>query len=279
MKGEVDMKNLFPRLAVIFGMILTAGGVQAADVAKVNNKPVTDRDIQMSLGGFNEGQRKSVLSDSNSRREILSNLIDQEVLTQEGEKQKLDQDQDYKDAVSAFRKQYLASKVLQKSLSAKMNEAAAKKYYEGHKANYSTDQAQVQHILLADETQAREIMKKAQADGADFQELAEKYSRDPSAKNNRGELGMITRDSPFVAEFKNAAFNAKKGDIVGPVKTLYGYHVIKVVDKKLGKALDYDEVELKVKNDMRQELVQAYVSQLRKQAKIEIDDKALNRVQ
>ncbi|MBC7691089.1 MAG: peptidylprolyl isomerase [Methylotenera sp.] len=265
-------------LGMSIGIILTLSSAHATEIAKVNNRPITDRDVQMSLSGFNEGQRKNVLSDANSRREIVSNIIDQELLTQEGEKQKLDQDQDYKDALNGFRKQYLSSKLLQKNLASKLTDSAAKKYYESHKMNYSTDQIQVQHILIADEAKALEVLKKAQAPNADFQELAEKFSKDPSAKNNRGDIGVITRDSPFVAEFKNAAFESKKGEIVGPIKTLYGYHIIKVVDKKIGKPLEYDEVELKVKNDLRQEFVQVYVAQLRKAAKVSIDEKAVGKL-
>ena len=267
-------------ICAVAGLILSsmASSVFAADVAKVNGQSITDRDVQMALSSFNEGQRKSVLSDANSRRQIVSNLVEQEVLMQEAEKEKLDQDQDYKDALSGFKKQFLASRLLQKNLASKMNDKTAKKFYEAHKSKYSTDQVQVQHILVADEATARDILKKAQAKDADFQALAEKYSKDPSAKNNRGDLGVITHDSPFVPEFKDAAFEGSKGDLIGPIKTLYGYHIIKIVDKKIGKPLAYDEIELKVKSDLRQELIQVYVSELKKQAKLSYDEKAIEKL-
>lgn len=272
-------------IGVAAGLTSLMSGAQAwaaetpagpGEVAKVNGQTITMKDIESALGGLNEGQRANVLKDPNSRRQILVNLIDQEVLAQQGAKEKMDQDPEFKVAMDAFRKQYLASRVLQKNLGAKLTEKAAKSYYDKHKRDYSTDQVQVQHILTNDEAQAMDVMKKAKAPNADFQELAEKLSKDPSAKNNRGDVGVINRDSPFVKEFKDAAFDADEGEIVGPIKTTYGYHVIKVLKKKVGKPLEYHEVEMRVKNDLREELMKAYVSNLKKTAKISVNDKAID---
>jgi peptidyl-prolyl cis-trans isomerase C len=247
----------------------------AAEVAKVNGQSITDKDMQAALSSLNEGQRKSVMKDGNSRRELLSSLIDQELLVEQAGKEKLDQDQEYKDALNSFRRNYLASRVLQKNLGSKMTDSAAKKFYEQNKRRYSTDQVHAMHILVDDEAKAKEILKQAKDPAADFQAMAEKMSKDPSAKNNRGDLGFFGRDR-MVPEFTDAAFGASAGDVVGPVKTAFGYHVIKVVERKAGKPLNYDEVELRVKNELRQELTQNYLGTLKKQAKIEINEKALN---
>lgn len=249
----------------------------STEIAKVNGKTITDKDMVQALSGVNETQRKDVLDDANSRRQLLNSLIEQELLIQESEKEKLDQDAEYKAAVEAFRKQYLTNRVLSKNLSGKFTESAAKRYYENHKTRYSTEQVHAMHILVSDESKAQEILKMAQAPNADFQALAEKYSKDPSAKNNRGDIGFFGRDR-MVAEFTNAAFSAKDGEIVGPVKTAYGYHIIKVIERKPGKILEYSDVESKVKSDLQQELAATYMTNLRAQAKISIDDKNLNKM-
>jgi parvulin-like peptidyl-prolyl isomerase len=161
-----------------------ATGAYAMEVAKVNGKPISDGDIRNAIGNLTEGQRESVLRDSASRHQILSGVIDQEVLVQEGEKNKLDQDQEYKDALNTFRRDYLASRVLQKNLASKFTDSSAKKYYESHKDRYSTEQIRAFHILSRDEAEARELKKKVKGMTDDqFQELAEKVSKDPSAKN------------------------------------------------------------------------------------------------
>jgi peptidyl-prolyl cis-trans isomerase C len=257
---------------------LAGSSAHAVDLAKVNGKVITDRDLQSALGNLNEGQRQNFLKDVNSRRQVLNGVIDQELLVQEGEKAKLDQDQEYKDALNAFRRQYLAARVLQKNLGSKFSDSAAKKYYQGHKDRYSTEQVRAMHILLKDEKEAEDVAKKAKNMSNDeFQELAEKISKDPSAKNNRGDLGFFGRDR-MVPEFTEAAFSATEGKVVGPVQTSYGYHVIKVVTKRSGKPLQYDEVELRVKNDLRTDLTQNYVGSLKKTAKVEVDDKAVDKL-
>jgi len=96
-------------------------------------------------------------------------------------------------------------------------------------------------------------------------------------KNNRGDLGFFGRDK-MVPEFTEPAFEAKDGQIIGPIKTQYGYHVIKVIEKKIGKPLDYAEVEYRVRSDLRNEIAQTYVAQLRKQAKVQVDEKALEKM-
>lgn len=267
-------KNGFQLLG-IFAILALSGAAWGSELTKVNSQSITDKDLRMVLSGMNEGQRENLLKDVNTRREILNSLIDQEVLVDEAKKLKLDQDAEFKEATMAFQKQLLANRILQKSLGSKLTDAAAKKYYEAHKYRYSTDQVQAQHILISDEEKAREILKMAKASDADFQALAEKYSRDPSAKNNRGDLGFFGRDR-MVPEFTEAAFAGKEGEIVGPVKTSYGYHIIKVIKKKAGKPMEFDEVENRVKNDMRQEITQSYVSNLRKQAKVQVNDAAVN---
>ncbi|MBL7715030.1 MAG: peptidylprolyl isomerase [Bdellovibrionales bacterium] len=263
--------------AVVFGLsILATSAFAATEVAKVNGKSISDQDVKAALASVSDAQRSAILKDAQAKRNVLQGIIDQEIMLQEAEKLKIDQSQAYKDALAAFRKQYLMAQVLEKSVAPKVTESGAKRFYESNKQNFSTDRVHVQHILVTDELQAKDILSKAKEKDADFMALAEKFSKDPSAKNNRGDIGPINRDSPFVAEFKNAAFNGKKGEIIGPVKTAFGYHVIKVVDKYVGRALNYDEVELQVKTAFREGLIRELVGQLKSQAKVQINDKALN---
>src|SRR4051812_38439655 len=126
-------------LALTSLILLTAAPASAVEVAKVNGKALTEKDVQAALTGMTPGQREGLLKDQSARRQVVQNLIDQEVLLQEAEKGKLDQDQDYKDALAAFRRQYLMNRVLQKSIEGKLSESAAKKYYDLHKSKFSTD--------------------------------------------------------------------------------------------------------------------------------------------
>ncbi|HUP58459.1 MAG TPA: peptidylprolyl isomerase [Bdellovibrionota bacterium] len=264
--------------AAVLSLALVASPALAVEIAKVNGKPLTEKDLNAALAGMTPGQREGLLKDQGARKQMVQNLIDQEVLLQEAEKEKLDQDQEYKEAFAGFRRQFLMNRVLQKSLSGKLTDSAAKKYYEQNKAKFSTDQVHAMHILVKDELEAKELLKKAKAPDADFQKLAEQHSKDPSAKNNRGDLGFFTRGT-MVEEFTEAAFNAKTGEIIDkPVKTTFGFHIIKVIEKKPGQVMSYTDVENTVKSMLRNELAETYVSKLREQAKISLDTKAIDKL-
>jgi peptidyl-prolyl cis-trans isomerase C len=251
----------------VLAMVLGTTAWANKEVARVNGRVLTEKDMTAVLSGMNDGMRASLLSDKASRNQIIETLIDQELLAERAEKEGLDKTQEYKDALENFRKQFLSQRLLALRMEPKVTDSAAKKYFESNKMLFSTEVIVAQHILLENEAEAKDVLAKAKAAGADFQALAEKFSKDPSAKNNRGDLGAFTRDR-MVPEFTNAAFSAKIGEIVGPVKTSFGWHIIKVTDKKPGQVLGYEEVELKVKSTLRNIYAQQLVAELRKSAKV-----------
>jgi len=273
----MGMKRFLAAMAVVSSVSVLAVQAHAAVLATVNKKQLTDSDLKVALGQFNEGQRNNILKDPTNRRQILLGMIDQELLNQEAERQKLAEDEQIKSAVEAFRRQQVVARLLEKNLSGQVTQAAAKKFYEQNRTLFNTDQVRAQHILVATDVEARDILKKTSEPKADFQKLAEQFSRDPSAKNNRGELGFFTRDQ-LDAEFTKASFAASPGDVVGPIKTVYGYHIIKVIEKKPGKTMTFEEAELKATGLLRQKVGQDYLAKLREQAKINIDDKTIDKL-
>lgn len=111
-----------------------------------------------------------------------------------------------------------------------VTEEEIKQYFETNRANYEQkEQVRASHILVDDEATAKEVKEKLAA-GADFAELAKQYSNDGS-KDKGGDLGYFTKDK-MVEAFSKAAFSLEVNGISDPVKTQYGYHIIKVVDKK-----------------------------------------------
>lgn len=274
----MNTHRLVSILTLTAATLLAAGSAFAIDLAKVNGKIITDRDLNLALGNLNEGQRASVLKDSSSRRQVLLSVVDQEILVQEAEKEKLDADAEYKEAAAAFRRQYLTNRVLAKNLGAKLTESAAKKFYDSNRNRYSTDQVHALHILIRDEAEAKEVFKRAKGlSDDDFRDLAEKVSKDPSAKNNRGDIGFIGRESK-TPDFTDPVFAAAEEAVVGPIKTAYGYHIVKILKKKVGKPLEFDEVKLRVESELRQHTVQGYVEGLKKEAKLEVNDKAVEKM-
>jgi len=246
------------------------------ELANVNGRVITDRDLTVALGGLNDRQRGEFLRDSSSRQQILQGLIDQEVLTKEAEKLKLDQEPEVQETVANFKKQLIMNRLLDKKLAGQMTSSSLKKYFNLNKDIYSTSQVHVQQILVADESEARRLKKLAEEKPGEFQDLAAKHSQDPAAKSTRGDLGFVGYGR-LVKEFVDAAFATPNGKIGGPIKTLYGYHVIKVIEKRIGKPLEFSEVELRVRDGLRAELIRDYTDKLRGQATIKVDEAAVEK--
>ncbi|MFP7299392.1 peptidylprolyl isomerase [Neobacillus niacini] len=124
-----------------------------------------------------------------------------------------------------------------------------KTYFDENKDSLGeAEQVKASHILVEDEATAKEVKQKL-AEGADFGELAKEYSTDEGSKENGGELGFFPKGT-MVTEFEDAAFSLPKGEISDPVKSDYGYHIIKVEEKKEAKEANFDDSKAKIKETL-----------------------------
>ncbi|QIW79244.1 peptidylprolyl isomerase [Bacillus tequilensis] len=152
----------------------------------------------------------------------------------------------------------------------KVTDADTKEYWEGLKGKIRAS-----HILVADKKTADEIEKKLKK-GEKFEDLAKEYSTDTRSASQGGDLGWFAKDG-MVADFSKAAFNLKTGEVSDPVKTQYGYHIIKKTEER-GK---YDDMKKELKSDaLEQKLgdnaaVQEAVQKVMKKADIDVKDKDL----
>jgi foldase protein PrsA len=130
-----------------------------------------------------------------------------------------------------------------------ITENELKTYFEENKESLGeAEQVKASHILVEDEATAKEIKQKL-TDGADFAELAKEYSTDEGTKENGGELGFFARGT-MVTEFDDVAFALPLNEISDPVKTDYGYHIIKVEEKKEGKEANFDDSKAEIKETL-----------------------------
>lgn len=140
----------------------------------------------------------------------------------------------------------------------KVTDEELKEFWDQYKDNFATpEQIRASHILVDTKEEAEEIIKQLQ-DGADFATLAKEKSKDPGSKENGGDLNFFARDSGMDPAFEDAAFKLEKGKFTTePVKTSFGYHVIKVTDHKEATNPTFEEK----KEDIRKQLVSSKVSQ------------------
>jgi foldase protein PrsA len=131
-----------------------------------------------------------------------------------------------------------------------------KTYFDENKDSLGeAEQVKASHILVEDEETAKEIKQKL-GDGADFAELAKEYSTDEGSKENGGELGFFPRGT-MVTEFEDVAFSLPINEISEPVKSDYGYHIIKVEEKKEAKEADFDDSKAAIKETLIDEKMES----------------------
>ena len=169
------------------------------------------------------------------------------------------------------------SLVLEKAVAPQVHvgEPEIKAYFDKNHAMFDKPaQVKARHILVADEATAKTVLAKLKAGGS-WDALAKQYSTDPSSKDKGGDLGYFGRGQ-MVPQFQDAAFGAKVGQIVGPVKSPFGYHIIQVTDKKppttASLASTHDQIKTTLTQQQMQQQQPLFLQQLRSAAKIEVYD-------
>ncbi len=218
------------------------------------------------------------------RKQFAEEIIKIRLLAKEGRKQKLDQAAKYKAQVAFQSDNLLAGATFQQmSSSAPVDEKAARAWFDRHKGEY--ERLKVRHILvrmkgsqvpmqpgskdLTEEealAKARDLRKKI-ADGGDFAELAKTESDDPGSGQNGGDLGTVRRGS-MAPSFEQAAFALPVGQVSEPVKTNFGYHLIKVEQKEDPK---FEDLRAEIERRMRPEMAQKAVEEMRQKTVVTFD--------
>lgn len=151
---------------------------------------------------------------------------------------------------------------------AQITDAQAQEFYQAHREMFTEEAGMlISHILVDSEDEARNIIKQLQA-GADFGTLAGEYSSCPS-KERGGDLGVVNADTPMVEEFKDAALALPVGQITAqPVKSEFGYHVIKANGKQEERQIPFEEVKVEIISQLEDQAVGTYLDQLYQEAQI-----------
>ncbi|NLK51966.1 MAG: hypothetical protein GX295_05940 [Syntrophomonadaceae bacterium] len=216
-------------------------------------------------------------------KEEVQQRIDQDKLMVGGEKAYLDilknqlkmSEREYTQEVE---KQIMIEKLYEQVVAGiTVGEEEVQKYYQENIEQFAlSEQVRARHILVATEAEGNAIIQQLK-NGADFAQLAVEKSIDPTAKENQGDLNYFAKDSEFDTKFTEAAFKLKTGEMtLKPVKTDFGYHVIKVEDRKPAHQQTLEEVKDSIieelKTSKESEKFQQYVEDLRQQAKIEKEE-------
>ena len=196
--------------------------------------------------------------------QLQEQLVIGELLYREALTRNLHQDPNIQTTIALATRSAMAQSLIEAVVKERTTDEKVKTYYDDHKVQYARPQVNASHILVKDEGLIKEIKTKIDG-GEDFSALAKAHSMDPGSKENGGSLGWFKK-ADMVGPFADAAFAADKGTITDPVQTRFGWHIIKVEDKR--DEIPLDEVRDQIEGALGQELAEAYIEEIKTGATI-----------
>jgi peptidyl-prolyl cis-trans isomerase C len=235
----------------------------------------------ITLGEFNQ-LWDQIPEDSKlqlTKRNVLDQIISEKLLIQEAKNRGLEQDKDVLEQIKNTTEQILVQSLIEKEIigKVKVNDQEALTYYEENKDNFITkEQVYLYNILVETEEVAKDILEKLKA-GGDFIEIAKEKSTGPSAAQG-GDLGYVSKGD-LIPEIENVVFALEIGNISDIIKSEYGFHILKVTDKKPEVLKTFEEVKEEILPTLlstkQKEAFDNLIEELKSQVTIEINEEAL----
>lgn len=261
------------RFIAVLGFALLAGPAFAqADkvVAKVDGIAITEKEIQLATEDL--GERLAQLPEERKRDEVINYLVDLKLGAKAAAEAKIGETPDFAARLAYYREKVLLDEYLTREGKKAVTPEAAKKLFDDTtKAMAPEEEAHARHILVETEDQAKAAVARLKK-GEDFAKVAAELSKDPGSGKEGGDLGWFTKDR-MVPEFAEAAFKLKKGEISEPVKSQFGWHVIKLEDKRSKPLPDFAAVKPQIDQYLERKAQQDLVIAMREKAKVERLDK------
>jgi peptidyl-prolyl cis-trans isomerase C len=239
-------------------------------LAEVNGEPITENTFRAETKTL-PPQVQQMLSDQETRKKFLDEVINKELLVQQARKEGLENDPDYKKVMdqtsfNLLLQLYVSREVFDK---AKVTDEEVKEYFEKNKQNLGS--VRISHIQVASPEEAEQVLAKYKA-GTPFTKLVKEYSQDTSTKDKGGDLGYVNWAQFGSPVLRDAAFNTPMGNVSNVIRSSFAYHIIKVTDKKPATDADFDKIKGSLKQYLldkrREELFNKKVEELSATAKI-----------
>jgi peptidyl-prolyl cis-trans isomerase C len=270
----VPAAGLAACVAAFLGMTAVLAQAPAADpvVARVNGVEIRQSDLNLAEDDI--GHDVPANDEAGKRDYLVNYVTDLLLIAQAGEAKKIPDSAEFKQRLAFLRNKALMEAVLGQEAKAALTEPALRKIYDEATKNVTDEQeVRARHILFrvpdpkdeaaskAAEAKVKDVIERLKK-GEDFAKLASSLTEDPSGKQDGGDLGYFTRDQ-MVPEFSEVAFSLEKGQVSGPVKTQFGWHVVKVEDKRAREPLPFDKVRGELEEYAIRKAQSDYVKKLR----------------
>ena len=225
-------------------------------LAKVGSMTIMESEVNEMVA--NLAQRGQNYDNPQGRAAILDQLITNKLLLIDAQKNLYEHNAEFKAQLEKVKNDMLISFAVNKALSEvkPATEEEIKKYYDDNADKFNKGESvNASHILVESEDLAKELLSKINAGEISFEDAARQNSTCPS-KENGGNLGEFTKGQ-MVPEFDKAVFEMKVGEITGPVKTQFGYHLIKLISKNEESSYSFEEIKGQLASMLNQEKQQA----------------------
>jgi peptidyl-prolyl cis-trans isomerase C len=256
-------------IAILALAALPAGPASAQSdpvVAKVNGTDVKQSDLNAAEEEL-AGQLPPMAPEA-KRDYLVTYVADMMLVAKAAEDRKLAETDDFKRKMANARSKLLMEALLQAEAKAAVTDEAMKKVYdEAIKQMANEEEISARHILVETEDEAKKILADLKK-GADFVAIAKEKSKDPGSKENGGDLGFFSKEQ-MVPEFAEAAFKLNKGQLSEPVKSQFGWHLIRVDDKRKKQPPEFDKVKDQIQTFVQRRAQAEMITKLRESAKIE----------
>lgn len=274
------MKKIVILLCVVCCIVACAKKDGGKILATIDNEVITLEEFNRELDKIPTNMKMLVASES-GKKNYLDRLIVKKLLLKEASKEKIEKQKDFEERLSDLREQLIIESLLKKKIAAESTQTNEdlKQYYEKNKERFKRErEINTRHILLKTEEEAKQVLNRL-ANGENFVELAREYSIDPNAKSTGGEIGFHPKGS-LLPEYEAEAFKLNKiGQVSGIVKTQFGYHIIRLEGVRPPSYVPFDEVKdfirQQISQEKQKEIIEKYIEDLKKSAKITINDALL----
>lgn len=274
--------NVTHRLAVALVAMIVLGGwcsgqARADDpvLVKVDGKEITES--QLKLAESEIGPELARYSEADRRQILVNYLIENQLFANSGEKESLGSGPDFESRLAYYKLKAVRDAYVDKAIRNAVTDDEAKAIYDQQiKSVQPKEEVHARHILVEKEDDAKAILDQIKG-GADFAKIAQEKSIDKGSGVNGGDLGFFSKGQ-MVKEFEDAAFAlTKPGDLSGVVKTQFGFHIIKLEEKRSKPLPTFEMVKDKIRGSLVQQKYGQVITTLRNAAKIEYVDAALKK--
>jgi peptidyl-prolyl cis-trans isomerase C len=246
--------------------------IQGAELARVDDVVITTQSFAEALKALGS-QGQMVAANPELRKRFLDHVINSQLVARKAKAEGFEKDPTYQARLADVTAQLLAGTYMDRTIEKQSTEAELKLWFDKNKELFSKKEVRAQHILCPDEATAKLALDQVRKSPKDFETIAKKYSKDKTV-----DLGFFSRGR-MAAEFEDAAFKTPKGSLHdAPVKTNFGWHIIKVTDIKGDDVVKYESVKADVQKKYRQKLQEDLIHSLRQSSKISINEQNLKEV-